>query len=71
MVIALQVVVLDRLAMIDEPPSRLSSLLAIVFIMTLVTGRFFLSQYRAGVWWTEDCMMAGRRTCGEVVRGER
>jgi hypothetical protein len=55
--------------MADEPPSRLSGLLAIVFIVALVTGGFLLSRYLAGVGRMEDCMMAGRRACGEVVRG--
>jgi hypothetical protein len=55
--------------MAEDPPSRLPALLAIIFIVALVTGGFYLSRYLAGVSRTEDCMMAGRRACGEVIRG--
>ncbi len=55
--------------MADEPPSRLPALLAMVFIAILVAGGFYLSRYLAAVGRTEDCMMAGRRACGEMIRG--
>lgn len=53
----------------DEPPSRLPALAAILFVLGLVAGGFYLSRYLAAVSRTEDCMMAGRRACGEVIRG--
>jgi hypothetical protein len=50
----------------DEPPSRRGPLVAIVFILVLVVGGWWLSQTLGSVGRLQDCVMSGRSNCAPI-----
>ena len=55
----------------DSPASRARALAALVVVLVLVVGGFFLARQLAKVSSLEDCLMAGRRNCVPVDPGTR
>ena len=50
----------------DEPPSRRNALIAIVVIVALVAGGFWIAQVLHKAGQTEDCLMRGGRNCAPI-----